>query len=72
MDRDGPANDSSGEEEVKRDSDGDDSDNTSSSDDVREVAAQQSSPNLHLYMWYFEQCDPKKCSGMQLKRFGKL
>ena len=23
-------------------------------------------------MWYFEQCDPKKCSGMALKKFGKL
>ena len=23
-------------------------------------------------MWYFDQCDPKKCSGMQLKRHGLL
>ena len=25
-----------------------------------------------LAMWYFDQCDPKKCSGMILKRRGKL
>ena len=23
-------------------------------------------------MWYFDQCDPKKCSGMALKKFGLL
>ena len=23
-------------------------------------------------MWYFDQCDPKKCSGMMLKRMGLL
>ena len=28
--------------------------------------------DLKLFMWYFEQCDPKKCSGMALKRVGLL
>ena len=23
-------------------------------------------------MWYFEQCDPKKCSGVALKKLGML
>jgi hypothetical protein len=23
---------------------------------------------VKLSMWYFDQCDPKKCSGMHLKR----
>ena len=27
---------------------------------------------IKLAMWYFEQCDPKKCSGMALKRYGLL
>jgi len=27
---------------------------------------------MKLFMWYFEQCDPKKCSGMALKRMGYL
>jgi len=27
---------------------------------------------MKLFMWYFEQCDPKKCSGMALKRLGLL
>ena len=27
---------------------------------------------MKLFMWYFEQCDPKKCSGMALKRYGLL
>ena len=25
-----------------------------------------------LFMWYFDQCDPKKCSGMALKKLGML
>lgn len=27
---------------------------------------------VKLSMWYFEQCDPKKCSGMKLKSLGLL
>ena len=27
---------------------------------------------MKLFMWYFDQCDPKKCSGMALKRLGML
>ena len=27
---------------------------------------------MKLFMWYFDQCDPKKCSGMNLKRVGIL
>jgi len=28
--------------------------------------------DVNLWMWYFEQCDPKKCSGINLKRQGLL
>lgn len=27
---------------------------------------------IKLSMWYFDQCDPKKCSGMILKKYGLL
>ena len=25
---------------------------------------------VNLCMWYFDQCDPKRCSGMKLKQLG--
>ena len=37
-----------------------------------EASQHQTNAPLKLYMWYFEQCDPKKCSGMALKKIGML
>ena len=39
---------------------------------VKKKKGKKGQDDPKLAMWYFDQCDPKRCSGMQLKRHGLL
>ena len=63
-------NDSEGEDENEDDIDAPNS--MASNQKIGKKNGSNPSTSMKLFMWYFEQCDPKKCSGMALKRYGLL
>ena len=63
---------SSGDDDEETSSDASAADSDELAEECKEDASGSATNKTKLFMWYFDQCDPKKCSGMALKRLGKL
>ncbi|WFD31266.1 ribosome biogenesis protein tsr3 [Malassezia sp. CBS 17886] len=72
-DEGGADEDEGGADEDEEEASGDDSDDASSSDNPFDtLAAGDLTDQVPVAMWDFQHCDPRRCSGKKLSRFGLI